>query len=174
MNSESNFWKHLLRDFCWRNLIKMKVEAKEREKSHRFSFFLVEGLNWLLLIGKFCASPVIMWRKMQMTFILTCFAKYDFFVDFFVVTNQANYQDYSGIYSWGRHCISWSYTRTPRFLYLRTAFGHLSGLQKHPFLLALRRRGRAKRPQRRRARRHGCFCWLSFISRKVLSKYVSV
>ena len=126
MNSESNFWKHLLRDFCWRNLIKMKVEAKEREKSHRFSFFLVEGLNWLLLIGKFCASPVIMWRKMQLTFILTCFVKYDFFVDFFVVTNQANNQDYSGIYSWGRHCISWSYTRTPRFLYLRTAFGHLS------------------------------------------------
>ena len=49
------------------------------------------------------------------------FSKYDLLVDFFVVTNQANYQDYSGIYNWGRHCISWSYTRTPRLLYLRTA-----------------------------------------------------
>ena len=29
---------------------------------------------------------------MQLTFILTCFAKYDFLVDFFVVTNQANYK----------------------------------------------------------------------------------
>ena len=67
-----------------------------------------------------------MWRKTQLTFILTCFANYDFFVDFFFVTNQANHQDYSGIYNWGRHCISWSYTRTTRFLYLRTAFGHLS------------------------------------------------
>ena len=39
---------------------------------------------------------------MQLTFILTCSAKYDFLVDFFVVTNQANYQqyqDYSGIYN---------------------------------------------------------------------------
>ena len=43
---------------------------------------------------------------MQLTFILTCFAKYDLLVDFFVVTNQANYQDYSGIYNLGKHCIS--------------------------------------------------------------------
>ena len=102
----------------------MKLKAKGREKSHGFNFFLVEGL--IVAWGKFRASPVILWRKMQLTFILTCFAKYDFLVDFFVVTNQANYQDCSGIYNWGRHCISWSYTRTPRFLYLRTAFGHLS------------------------------------------------
>ena len=38
---------------------------------------------------------------MQLTFILTCFAKYDFLVDFFVVTNQANYQDYWGVYILG-------------------------------------------------------------------------
>ena len=63
---------------------------------------------------------------MQLTFILTCFAKYGFLVDFFVVTNQANYQDCSGIYNWSRHCISWSYTRTTRFLYLRTSFVDLS------------------------------------------------
>ena len=37
-----------------------------------------------------------------------------------------------------------------------------ASLQKHPFLLALRRWGRfAKRPRRRRARRNGCFRRLS-------------
>ena len=42
----------------------------------------------------------------------------------FVGRNQANYQDYSGIYNWGtcRHCISGSlYTKTPWFFYLRMA-----------------------------------------------------
>ena len=34
------------------------------------------------------------------------------------------YQDHSGMFIWGRHCISWRYTRTRRFLYLRNAFGH--------------------------------------------------
>ena len=57
--------------------------------------FLVEGLivayRYVL-----CKSGN---RKMQLTFILTCFAKYVFLADFFVVTNQANYQDYSGIYT---------------------------------------------------------------------------
>ena len=43
---------------------------------------------------------------MQLTFIVTCFAKYDFLLDFFVVTNQVNYQDYSGIYNWGRHAFA--------------------------------------------------------------------
>ena len=88
----SYFWKHL-RHFSWRNLIKMKLKAKGREKSNRINFFLVVGL--IVALGKFsiCASPVILWGKMQLTFILTCFAKYDLLVDFFVVTNQANYQD---------------------------------------------------------------------------------
>ena len=37
-------------------------------------------------------------------------------------------------------------------------FGCIISLRKHPFLLALRRWERfAKRPQRRRARRNGCF-----------------
>ena len=36
---------------------------------------------------------------MQLTFMVTCFAKYDFLVDVFVVTYQANYQDYSRIYN---------------------------------------------------------------------------
>ena len=73
----------------------LKLKAKGREKSHRFNFFLVEGLivayRYVL-----CKSGN---RKMQLTFILTCFAKYVFLADFFVVTNQANYQDYSGIYT---------------------------------------------------------------------------
>ena len=81
----------------------MKVKAKGREQSHRFNFFLVEGLivayRYVL-----CKSGYFQ-RKMELTFILTCFAKYHFFVDFFVVTNQTNYQDYSGIYR-ARHCIS--------------------------------------------------------------------
>ena len=38
---------------------------------------------------------------------------------------KRTYQDYSGIYNRDRHCISWSYTRTPRFLYSRNAFGSL-------------------------------------------------
>ena len=29
---------------------------------------------------------------MQLTFMLTCFAKYDLLIDVFVVTNQANYK----------------------------------------------------------------------------------
>ena len=38
-------------------------------------------------------------------------------------------------------------------------------LRKHPFLLALRRWGRfAKRPQRRRARRNGCFRRLDLLN----------
>ena len=40
----SHFWKHL-RHFCWSNLIKVR-----REKSHRFKFFLVEGL--IVALGK--------------------------------------------------------------------------------------------------------------------------
>ena len=40
--------------------------------------------------------------------------------------------------------------------------GQNPSLRQQPFLLALRRWGRfAKRPQRRRARRNGCFCRLS-------------
>ena len=40
--------------------------------------------------------------------------------------------------------------------------GQNPSLRQQPFLLALRRRGRfANRPQRRRARRNGCFCRLS-------------
>ena len=46
---------------------------------------------------------------------------------------------------WGWHCISWSYTRTRMFLYLRNAFGHskllisrklLSKYRKIPKILA--------------------------------------
>ena len=59
----------------------MKLKAKGREKSH--------------LIRVDCCLLV---SFVQVTFILTCFAKYDFLVDFFVVTNQANYQDCLGIY----------------------------------------------------------------------------
>ena len=40
----SYFWKHL-RHFISRNLIKMKLKAKGREKSHRINFFLGEVLN---------------------------------------------------------------------------------------------------------------------------------
>ena len=61
----------------------MKLKAKGREKSHRINFFLVEGL--IVALGKFCASPVILRRKMQLAFVVTCFAKYDFPVDVFVV-----------------------------------------------------------------------------------------
>ena len=55
-------------------------------------------------------------------------------------------------------------------------------LRKHPFLLALRRRGRfarrnlrAKHPHRRRARRNGCFCRLAplLISDRFLRRKLS-
>ena len=44
-------------------------------------------------------------------------------------------------------------------LALQNLYPIMLSLRKHPFLLALRRweRFRAKRPQRRRARRNGCF-----------------
>ena len=72
----------------------MKVKAKEREKSHGFNFFLVEGLFVacrlvLCKLGYFVKKNAI---------ILTCFAKYDFLVDFFVGANEENYQGYSRIY----------------------------------------------------------------------------
>ena len=55
--------------------------------------------------------------------------------------------------SWGSgDDLAWSRTHTQRAGPTRYS------LRKHPFLLALRRWGRfAKRPQRRRARRNGCF-----------------
>ena len=43
--------------FCWRNL-----------KSERFNFLLEERL--IIPLGKFCTSPVILWRKVQLTFML--------------------------------------------------------------------------------------------------------
>ena len=57
--------------------------------------------------------------KFNCLYTKTCFAKYDFFVDYFVVTNRANYQNDSAIFNQGRHCISSSYTR----IYLKDAFG---------------------------------------------------
>ena len=48
-------------------------------------------------------------------------------------------------------------------------------LRKHPFLLALRRRGRfAKRPHRRRARRNGCFRRLVYCIRGKTHKYCKI
>ena len=46
-------------------------------------------------------------------------------------------------------------------------------LRKHPFLLALRRFFRAKRPQRRRARRNECFRRLSFLLSRCLCLFIS-
>ena len=46
----------------------MKLKAKGRAKSLRFNFFVVEGL--IVAVGRFCTSPVILSRKMQLTFIL--------------------------------------------------------------------------------------------------------
>ena len=94
---------------------RVKLKAKGREKSHRFNFFLVEGL--IVALSKFCTSAVILWRKKQLTFIL----KLDFLIDPFGVTNQAKCQDHLEIFHWSKHCISWSYTRTARFLYVRNA-----------------------------------------------------
>ena len=51
---------------------------------------------------------------------------------------------------------------------------HQCSLRKHPFLLALRRRGRflrAKRPHRRRARRNGCFRRLTPMQNNSISRY---
>ena len=97
----------------------MKVK---REKSHRLRLFLVEGL--IVAWGKFCAGLVILRRKVQLTFTLNSSHKIWFSCRLFRVTNQANYQDYSGMFNWGRHCIRWSYTRTRMFFYLRNTFGH--------------------------------------------------
>ena len=109
LHFESYFWKHL-RHFCWRNLIKMKVKAKEREKSHRFNFFLVEGL-----IVAWCKSGYHAKEN-----------AIDFYTDLFckIWLLRRLFRRYKS--SELRHCISWSYTRTTWFLYLRTAFGHLS------------------------------------------------
>ena len=62
-------------------------------------------LFWFIMHTWLSFHSVYSW-----TWTWTCFAKYDFLVDFFVVTNQANYQDYSGIYT------EVGITRTPRFL----------------------------------------------------------
>ena len=77
-------------------LLKLKAN-KGREKSHRFNFFLVEGLIVAYRYG-LCKSGYFV-KENAIDFYTTCFAKHDLLVDIFVVTNQANYQDYSGIYN---------------------------------------------------------------------------
>ena len=62
---------------------------------------------------------------MQLTFILTCFAKCVFLVDFFVVTDQANYQDCSGIYTEVGIALAEDILELHCSFTLRTAFGHL-------------------------------------------------
>ena len=66
----SYFRKHL-RHFCRRSKWNWKLNYK-REKSLRFNIFEHGRRLWL---GKFCTSPVILLRKVQLTFnfILSCF-----------------------------------------------------------------------------------------------------
>ena len=45
-------------------------------------------------------------KEKAIDFYTDLFCKIWFLVDFFVVPNQANYQDYSGIYDWGRHAFA--------------------------------------------------------------------
>lgn len=57
--------------------------------------------------------------KFNRLYTQTCFAKYDFFVDYLVVRNRAHYT--ISCHKTTRHCISSSYTR----IYLRDAFSFL-------------------------------------------------
>ena len=102
----------------------LKLKAKGRGKSHRFNFFLVEGL---IVAHRYvlCKSGYFV-KENAIDFYSDLLCKIWFPRRLFRRDKSSELSRLIGNLYWGRHCISWSCTRTTRFLYLRTAFGHLS------------------------------------------------